>query len=204
VDWKSILIGVTGLSLVVVGLLVWKFGFFIAPYAWTGEPSRLRELLGIGPGDRVADIGAGTGALALEIARMVGPTGRVYASELSPDNLRALEQRRREPGGETMQIVQGDGARTNLPPGCCRSVYLRAVFHHISNPTAFAREIATAVERDGKIAIIDFAPGTLWFHGGDHGVDAGTVVAAFETAGCRLAHHEPNWGGGMFLLLFQC
>ena len=36
------------------------FAFFLMPFAWTGEPARLVALLGIHPGDRVADIGAET------------------------------------------------------------------------------------------------------------------------------------------------
>jgi hypothetical protein len=53
------------------------------------------------------------------------------------------------------------------------------------------------------VAVIDFAPGSLWFHGGDHGVKAQAVVDAFERAGFSLAKRIDDWGGGMFLLLFE-
>ena len=38
----------------------------------------------------------------------------------------------------------------------------------------------------GRVAVIDFAPGTLWFHGADHGVRPDDVVRAFQAAGLRL------------------
>jgi hypothetical protein len=53
------------------------------------------------------------------------------------------------------------------------------------------------------VAVIDFAPGSLWFHGSDHGVHAESVVAAFEGAGLRLRRRDDRWGGGMFLLVFE-
>jgi hypothetical protein len=55
-----------------------------------------------------------------------------------------------------------------------------------------------------RIAVIDFAPGHLWFHGGDHGVDPDIVVAAFASAGCAPRHCDDRWGGPTFLVLFEC
>src|SRR5262249_60253768 len=42
-------------------------------------PDRALELIGISPGTSVADVGAGTGYLAIRLARLVGPRGHVCA-----------------------------------------------------------------------------------------------------------------------------
>jgi hypothetical protein len=57
------------------GVLVWRFGFFAAPFSWTGEPHRLAAALGVAAGTTVADVGAGDGAMALAMARLVGERG---------------------------------------------------------------------------------------------------------------------------------
>jgi hypothetical protein len=64
--------------------------------------------------------------------------------------------------------------------------------------------VVRSVEPGGRIAVIDFAPGHLWFHGGDHGVAPETVVAAFAEAGCTLRLRDDHWGGPTFLLVFEC
>jgi ubiquinone/menaquinone biosynthesis C-methylase UbiE len=201
---KLVVIVVAAVGLGAVSAIVWKFGFFAAPYSWTREPARLAALLGVGPGHRVADIGAGDGSMALEMARIVGPSGTVFASELTPEKRALIEARRREPGGQPIRVVTGAPDHTRLPAGCCDAVYLRAVFHHIEQQSLFARDIAAAVRPGGRIAIVDFAPGSLWFHGADHGVTPVAVTAAFAGTACRPLRHIDQWGGGMFLQLFEC
>jgi ubiquinone/menaquinone biosynthesis C-methylase UbiE len=196
----------TALVFVIViaaGALVWRFGFYVAPYAWTGEPARLRDVLGIKPGSRVADIGAGDGALAIEMARFVGANGTVYATDISSESRTDIAERSSREQLPQVQVVAGAADGTNLPERCCDAIYLRAVFHHIKNQRAFARAIGAGVQPGGRVAIIDFPPGALWFHGEDHGVTAETIIAAFESAGMTLTQRIENWGGGMFLLRFE-
>jgi hypothetical protein len=84
---------VATLTSVGAGALVWRFGYYAAPYAWTDEPARLVSALGIGPGAVVADVGAGDGALAVAVARRLGGGARVYATE-RPDRLDAWTRSR--------------------------------------------------------------------------------------------------------------
>ena len=71
---------------------------------FTSDAAHLVIALKLKPGQTVADIGAGRGQLAAALAREVGPSGRVYATELSDDRLRDLragglgEERRRGRG----------------------------------------------------------------------------------------------------------
>ncbi len=69
------------------------FAFFLMPFAWTGEPARLVALLGIHPGDRVADIGAGDGSLAVAVARFTGRDGEVLATDIDPGRRQAIADR---------------------------------------------------------------------------------------------------------------
>ena len=55
------------------------------------EADKLAKLLNWKPGSVVAEIGAGEGGLTLAAAERVGPTGRVYTTELDPKKLAKLE-----------------------------------------------------------------------------------------------------------------
>jgi demethylmenaquinone methyltransferase/2-methoxy-6-polyprenyl-1,4-benzoquinol methylase len=48
---------------------------------------RAADLAAVGPGDRVLDVATGTGDLALELARRVGPQGAVVGSDFSDEML---------------------------------------------------------------------------------------------------------------------
>src|SRR5690606_33096795 len=87
-------------AMIVVALLL--AGLFAAIGAalsnWPGfgfnpdspEMARLREVLALRPGMSVADVGAGNGQLTLALAREVGPTGRVFATEIDSERVAAL------------------------------------------------------------------------------------------------------------------
>lgn len=187
----------------IAGTLAWRFAPFWMPFSWTREPARLADALGIGAGSTVADIGAGDGRFGLAVAALVGGNGQLFATELNPDRRADIERHLRRARASNVRPVAATSTTTGLPSDCCDAIYLRTVFHHITDRPAFAAEIVKALRRGGRVGIIDFAPGDLWFHGGDHGVRPADVVASFEAAGLKVRQSDDRWGGGMFLIVFQ-
>src|SRR4051812_6214078 len=56
--------------------------------SWLGRPTELMlDLAGIGPGDRIPDVGAGAGEPAMPAAKRVGPTGSVLAIDIASNIL---------------------------------------------------------------------------------------------------------------------
>jgi arsenite methyltransferase len=195
---------VVGLAVLIgVGAVVWRFGYFAAPFAWTGEPARLAAALGVVSGMQVADVGAGGGDLAVAMAQIVGPGGLVYATELGDEARAAIARRVASAGAGNVRVVTAEAYATGLAPLSCDAIYLRTVFHHIVDRRRFAAELARAVRPGGRIAIIDFAPGALWFHGADHGVSPAEVEAAFAGIGWQVRQRDDAWGGGLFQRVFE-
>ena len=62
--------------------------------------------LAVQPRDTVWDVGAGTGAMTLELARRACDS-LVYAIEYKPDALALLEENRRKLGGYNVQVIAG-------------------------------------------------------------------------------------------------
>lgn len=192
-------------ALAIIGLsagVVRTFSSHILPVSWTDEPGRLAMLLDLAPGQRVAEIGAGDGAMAFELVRRLGADGMLYATELDEGKLRSLQSRAAGATGSQMRVIAANASVTNLPDECCHAAYLRMVFHHIDDQMAYAHEVARAIRSGGRLAVIDFAPGALFFLGRRHGVEADTVVAAFERAGLALVSRDDNWGGRTFAVAF--
>ena len=120
-----------GLAVLLVGAAGWEAWHFHRSDA-DGEAGRLTEILGLAPGMTFADVGAGRGRLSVAMARRLGPTGRVYATEVDDKRLAQIREGGRSAGLDNIIVVAGGEEETGLPAGCCDAIVLRAVYHHLT------------------------------------------------------------------------
>jgi len=207
--WKVaavvITIGAAGLTAVLYA----GFGAFL-PWRENAEADRLADLVGIEERQTVAEVGAGGGRFSRILAERVGSHGRVLATELAGDAYEALKSS--VAGVSNITAVQADREKTNLPDGCCDVLLLRNVYHHVTDPEAFLASLKRSLQPGGRIAVIDFEPGALMFHGGrpadaserrpGHGVSQQAAAAEFQAAGFRLEQSVSDWSGPMWLSTF--
>jgi cyclopropane fatty-acyl-phospholipid synthase-like methyltransferase len=125
-------------------LLCWLAGTFIATVSADKrqEIARLAELLHWKPGTVVADIGVGDGSYSFLAAEKVGASGRVYATEIDQEKLKSIRTQVTKWRLDNVTVVEGAAGDTNLPTDCCDSIFLRHVYHHITQP----QRIAEAME----------------------------------------------------------
>jgi ubiquinone/menaquinone biosynthesis C-methylase UbiE len=140
---------------------------------------RLVPAVDLRAGQTVADIGAGGGELTFALAKEVGATGRVYATEIDESRLERLRRRAADDGHANVTVLEAHATRTNLPPACCDVVVIRNVYHHFEDTKAMNRSVFESVKPGGRLAIIDFEPR----RGGDHGVESDTVTNELAAAG---------------------
>ena len=72
---------------------------------------RLFREAGLGPGQRVLDIGSGIGEVAMLAARMVGPSGSVVAAERDSATVAAARRRAEQSGLDNVSFIEGDIAK---------------------------------------------------------------------------------------------
>jgi SAM-dependent methyltransferase len=125
------------------------------------EAERLAELLAVRPGARVADVGAGDGEYALDLAARVGTGGRVYATELGAEQRDAIRAAAAAAGLGNVEVVEAQVAATGLPSACCDAILLRHVYHHLTEPAALNRDLLRALAPGGLLVIVDFPP--TWY-----------------------------------------
>jgi ubiquinone/menaquinone biosynthesis C-methylase UbiE len=109
------------------------------------------------PGDRIADIGAGTGMFTREFARIVGPNGRVYPVEISPSFLSHIISEAEKGGyASVLTPVLGTFDSSMLPPDSVDIVFLCSTYHHFGHPERNLASIHRALKPGGRVVLIDF------------------------------------------------
>jgi protein-L-isoaspartate O-methyltransferase len=119
-------------------------------------PSKAIEALDLTPGMVVADIGAGSGYYTSRMARKVGPSGRVYATDIQPGMLALLDQRIRKEGLTNVTAVLGTMDDPTLPPASLDLAIMVDVYHELQSPQLFLQRLRRAFKPGGRLVLLEF------------------------------------------------
>jgi ubiquinone/menaquinone biosynthesis C-methylase UbiE len=171
------------------------------------DTRRLTELLELREGSTVADIGAGSGPLTIRVAQRVGPSGRVFSTDVNPERLTEIREAVAKAGLSNVTVVQGGSDETGLPDDCCDAIFMRLVYHHFADPPRMNASILRSVRKGGRVVVVDFppksgetAPPGKRGSGDAHGVTAAVVIRELTDAGFMDVSEVP-WAKPGFAVL---
>jgi ubiquinone/menaquinone biosynthesis C-methylase UbiE len=119
-------------------------------------PSKALDALQLKPGMTVADIGAGSGYYSSRMAKRVGPTGRVYATDIQPGMIALLERRIKSEGLTNVTTVLGGLDDPRLPPASIDLAIMVDVYHELQEPQVFLQRLKGAFKPGGRLVLLEF------------------------------------------------
>ena len=120
------------------------------------RPSDTIRLIGVQPGMKIGEVGAGTGYFTFFLSESVGDSGIVYANEINKAALIELESRAKEPG--VLKNIVPLLAAEDDPGFPCRDLDMIVAynsFHDIKNRDIWLRNAVQYLKPNGMLAIID-------------------------------------------------
>ena len=190
------LLGVAALATLGAALW-WRRNPSACPYGqrfWVEGPhpivsrERLREIMRPEPGERILEIGPGTGYYTLDVAAWVGPDGTVEIFDLQQEFLDHTAGRAAKRGLANVVPTQGDATALPYEDASMDAVVLTAVLGEIPDRAAALRQIRRVLKPGGRLIV-----GELF--GDPHFTTQASLKRQAPGAGFAWETHSGNWFG---------
>ena len=199
---KSALLVVAALGTAVTGALWWRKNPSACPYGqrWSvtvPHPlitrSRLKDALRPIAGERLLEIGPGTGYYSLDAAEWVGPEGSLDIFDIQQDMLDHTMEQAGERGLSNITPTLGDAQQLDYETGSFDGAFLVTTLGEIPDQTAAVHELARVVRPGGRIVV-----GELM--GDPHWVSPRSIRAHADSACLTVERRLGPWFGSFTVL----
>jgi len=137
-----------------------KFSLYFENMSFPNEFKK--ELLGYFKDDltdkTILDYGAGIGTLTMYLADVVGPKGKIYATDLSHNNIEILMKRVLKKGYNNIEIIHDEHQVNRVHPSVKNidAVFSVGMLGYIQNVSKVLRELYKILPRNGKICMVEY------------------------------------------------
>jgi ubiquinone/menaquinone biosynthesis C-methylase UbiE len=120
--------------------------------------SRLREILAPKPGERLLEVGPGTGYHALYVARWLEPGGALDILDVQQEMLDHTMRRARELGISNVVPTRGDARELPYPDETFDAAYLNFVLGEVPAQDSALRELRRVLKPGGRLVVGEAFP----------------------------------------------
>ena len=124
------------------------------------DPASNLARLGLIDGQKVVDLGAGSGFYSIAAAKKVGSSGRVYAVDVQKDLLERLRSLATTQGLKNIEVIWGNAEKiggTKVREAIADRVIASDVLFQIEKPDEFCLEIKRMLKPGGKVLVVDWS-----------------------------------------------
>ena len=173
------------------------------PRDWQ-DTEEILDRLRINPGDKIADIGAGSGYFTIPLALRVGDKGIVFAEEIQIEMVNYISKKVEKLGLNNIRVVFGKVEDPSLLDNFFNLVFLANTYHELEKPLLMLENIRKDLKYNGRLAIIDWDPAIKPPFGPpmDMKVSKNTVIKEVERIGFDLIEKH-NFMPYHYFLVFK-
>lgn len=153
------------------------------------------QRIGLRPGMRVLEVGAGVGRVTVEAARIVGAEGKIECIDIEPEMIADVRERVAQAGLQNVEARVSDVRHLPFPAGTFDLVYLVAVLGSIPDKGRALREIRRVLKPGGRLSVTESVADP------DYMLMA-EVVGWAQTVGFELVEEHGN--ALLYTLNFRC
>jgi ubiquinone/menaquinone biosynthesis C-methylase UbiE len=121
-------------------------------------PEAIMDAIGLKAGMVIGEVGAGTGRIAVWLARRVGPQGKVFANDIDAEALDRLWARAKRLKFVNVETVLGKSGDPLLPRDALDIAFMINVYHHLEKPLAILVALRPSLKPGGVLAIVERDP----------------------------------------------
>jgi ubiquinone/menaquinone biosynthesis C-methylase UbiE len=175
----------------------WRKNPSACPYGqrfWVEAPhpfitrSRLLAALNPQPGERILEVGPGTGYYTLEVAKRLEPDGRLDIFDLQYEMLDHTIGRARDAQLSSVFPIQGDARALSYPYESFDAAFLVTVLGEVRDQDKALGELHRVLKPDGRLVVGELL-------GDPHYVTPSALERRAQTAGLRLRGRRGTWFG---------
>jgi predicted methyltransferase len=174
------------------------------------RPTEVFEAMSLKPGDRVADIGCGSGYFTFRLAARVGAEGKVYAVDIEQKAIDKVRQRRERENIDQIEPILGESQDPHLP-GELDAVLIVDSYHEFRDYDRMMQAVFRSMKPGGRLVIIDGEspsgrPRTEYHR--LHSIPAALVREeitghGFAFKDSRPGFYDAEYGKKMYFLVFE-
>jgi ubiquinone/menaquinone biosynthesis C-methylase UbiE len=125
------------------------------------KPDQVMAALKWKPGERVADVGAGSGYFTIPVAKAVGPEGKVWAIDVVQNMLDFIESRLEAEEIENVELKLVPRDDPQLTEGGVDTILMVDTLHYVKDRVAYAAKLKAGLAPSGRLVIIDYIPKSM-------------------------------------------
>jgi len=123
------------------------------------RPDAVVEALALTGGEKVVDLGAGSGYFTFRISKAL-PAGEVVAIDIEPEMLRHIHHRAMTEGIDNIEVVLAQPDDPSVPTGA-DLVFICDVLHHVRSREVWLGKLASKMQSGSRLVLIEFREGDL-------------------------------------------
>lgn len=122
----------------------------------TQKPEHVLDVMDVHAGQTVADIGCGSGYFSVHLAKRVGNSGKVFATDLQPEMLALLDKKVKAAHLANVTPILATESDAKLPPSSIDIALFVDVYHELTHPLVTMAQVKAALHPGGKVVLVEY------------------------------------------------